>query len=51
MEKNESKDSWVDNIENSNSNFLGRKTVDYSMLNYGTIIPIRYRNEFLNNLS
>lgn len=46
-----SSDSWVDNIEVNNNNFLGRKTVDYSMLNYGTIIPIRYSNEFLKNLS
>lgn len=47
-----SSDSWVDNIEvNNNNNFLGRKTVDYSMLNYGTIIPIRYSNKFLENLS
>lgn len=46
-----SSDSWVDNIEVNNKNFLGRKTVDYSMLNYGTIIPIRYYNKFLENLS
>lgn len=46
-----SSDSWVDNIEVKSNNFLGRKTVDYSMLNYGTIIPIRYYDKFLENLS
>lgn len=46
-----SSDSWVDEIKINDSNFLGRKTMDYSMFNHGTFIPERYKNKFLKELS
>lgn len=47
MDKKVSNDSLVDNIEISDDNFLGRKTVDYSTFNKGTTIPQRYHERFL----
>ncbi|BCZ45824.1 hypothetical protein psyc5s11_18910 [Clostridium gelidum] len=49
MEKNK-QDSWID-INGSNENFLGRKTVDKSTFKYGTTIPARYHKVFQSNIS
>ena len=44
-------DSWVDDLNISDSNFLGRKSTDYSSFNKGTTIPQRYHEKFLSCLS
>lgn len=46
----ERSDSWS-KAENQNSNYIARKTVDYSTFKYGTVIPTRYYEGFLDNLS
>lgn len=46
----ERSDSWS-KIENEGINSIARKTVDYSTFDYGSVIPTRYHNQFLNNLS
>lgn len=46
----ERSDSWS-KIENEDINSIARKTVDYSTFDYGSVIPTRYHNQFLNNLS
>ncbi|MEN8075347.1 AAA family ATPase [Clostridioides difficile] len=49
--KKKKEDSWVDEIEIDDENFLGRKTVDYSSFSKGTTIPQRYHEKFLKCLS
>ena len=51
MENKIKTDSWVDNVEIKDENFLGRKTLDYSSFSKGTTIPIRYHEKFLNCIS
>lgn len=46
----ERSDSWS-KIESEDINSIARKMVDYSTFDYGSVIPTRYHNEFLNNLS
>lgn len=49
--KKKKEDSWVDEVEIDDKNFLGRKTVDYSSFSKGTTIPQRYHEKFLKCLS
>lgn len=44
-------DSWVDDIQSEDKNFIGRKATDISLFRYGTTIPNRYVDLFLDNLS
>lgn len=48
--ENKRQDSWID-MDIKNEKFLGRKTTDKSTFKYGTTIPARYHNAFLDNLS
>lgn len=50
VNKKISSDSWVDEIKIDDSDFIGRKTMDYSMFNQGTFIPERYQEKFLKEL-
>ena len=49
--KKKKEDSWVDEVKIDGNEFIGRKTMDYSMFNHGTFLPIRYQDKFLVNLS
>ena len=51
MDKKMSTDSWVDEVKIDNNNFIGRKTMDYSMFNHGTVISQGYKDKFLKGLS
>ena len=51
MYKKVSTDSWVDEVKIDNNNFIGRKTMDYSMFNHGTVISQGYKDKFLKGLS
>lgn len=51
MDKKVSTDSWVDEVKIDNNNFIGRKTMDYSMFNHGTVISQGYKDKFLKGLS
>ena len=51
MDKKVSTDSWVDEVKIDSNNFIGRKTMDYSMFNHGTFIPERYKEKFLKYIS
>ena len=49
--KKKKEDSWVDEVKIDGNEFIGRKTMDNSMFNHGTFLPIRYQDKFLVNLS
>lgn len=48
--KKEKADSWS-SIVTKDKNFIARKTVGYSVFVQGTVVPTRYKEAFLNNLS
>lgn len=48
MEK-ERNDSWSNILDNEDA--IARKTTDYTTFDYGSVIPLRYYDSFLNRLS